>query len=194
MILIRPKTDKKMIILAVSLALVFSALPGVMPVPSNGATPQEYQVKAIYISNMAKFTHWPADTLAGSGDEFRLYIMGEYRFGSSFAPLVGQIVHDRPLSVLKLENWEDIPSDCRILFLGISDKEEMNRVLEKVEGKPILTISDEDGFTTAGGMIELFTSGKKIRFRINQTAAENTGLKISSKLLKLAVPEEEKAR
>jgi hypothetical protein len=190
----QPEKVKRTFYLAISIALALCVLFAAVPLLSKGAAPQEYQVKAIYISNMAKFTQWPDGSLAGSGEQFNLYIIGEYRFGSAFGSLVGTLIHGRTLSVKQLKEWEDIPSDCRVLFIGIPDKGEMKRALENIEGRPILTISDETGFTTAGGIIELFTAGGKVRFRVNQAAAEMVGLNISSKLLKLAVPLEERAR
>jgi len=190
----QPEKIKRTFSLAISIVLALCVLSTAIPFSSQGAAPQEYQVKAIYISNMAKFTQWPDGSLTGSGDQFNLYIIGEYRFGSAFGSLVGQLIHGRPLSVKQLKEWEDIPSDCRVLFIGIPDKGEMKRALENIEGRPILTISDETGFTTAGGIIELFTAGSKVRFRVNQTAAEMVGLNISSKLLKLAVSDEKRAR
>jgi len=189
MTLKRPEKVKSHICLAISLAVALCALFVATPFSSKAAEMQEYQVKAVFINNMAKFTLWPPGTLENTEGSFTIYIMGEYRFGDAFNPLIGNEVHNRPLSVKKLGVWEDIPSDCRVLFLGVSDKMEMKRLLEKAKGRPILTISDEEGFTSAGGMIELFTSGKKIRFMVNPKASMDAHLTISSKLLKLAVPE-----
>jgi hypothetical protein len=49
-----------------------------------------------------------------------------------------------------------------------------------------LTISEIEGFTQSGGIINFYIEESKIRFEINVGAAEKAGLKISSKLLKLA--------
>jgi hypothetical protein len=49
-----------------------------------------------------------------------------------------------------------------------------------------LTISDTPGFVQAGGIIELKLRAGRIRFDINQGAARQVGLKLSSQLLKLA--------
>ena len=51
---------------------------------------------------------------------------------------------------------------------------------------PILTVSDVEGFTHRGGMINLLTSGRKIRIEINVEEAKKFGFDISAKLLKLA--------
>ena len=51
---------------------------------------------------------------------------------------------------------------------------------------PVLTVGDGKGFSHAGGIIELFVEGGKMRFAINMDAAERAGLHLSSRLLGLA--------
>jgi hypothetical protein len=59
-------------------------------------------------------------------------------------------------------------------------------VLDQLRGRPILTVSDADGFAEAGGMIGLFIEDSRVRFAINLGAAESAHLTISSRLLNLA--------
>ncbi|MBL0717480.1 MAG: TonB-dependent receptor [Desulfosarcina sp.] len=58
--------------------------------------------------------------------------------------------------------------------------------LAKVEGKAILTIGEISGFTEAGGIINLVKTRNRIKFEVNLNAAQQAGLKISSRILKLA--------
>ena len=51
---------------------------------------------------------------------------------------------------------------------------------------PVLTVSDGKGFSQAGGIIELYVEGGRMRFAINVDAAERSGLRLSSRLLGLA--------
>ena len=50
----------------------------------------------------------------------------------------------------------------------------------------MLTVSDMERFAHRGGIITLLTIQDRIRFEINVEAARRSGVKISSKLLKLA--------
>jgi hypothetical protein len=59
--------------------------------------------------------------------------------------------------------------------------------MKELKGCSVLTVADMDGFTEAGGVINFVREGTKIRFRINNDVAAKEGLKISSKLLSLAV-------
>ena len=63
----------------------------------------------------------------------------------------------------------------------------MPRILQDLGDAPVLTVADTDGFLDDGGIINFKLEGSKVRFEINQQAAERVGIKISSKLLRLAV-------
>jgi hypothetical protein len=76
--------------------------------------------------------------------------------------------------------------DCHILFICQSEKSRFADVLQKLKGLPLLTVADSEGFIAAGGMINFKTRAERVRLEINRAAAENVGLKISSKLLQIA--------
>jgi hypothetical protein len=52
--------------------------------------------------------------------------------------------------------------------------------------RPILTVGDSNGFATSGVLVNFYTSGDTVRFEMNETAIERSGLRVSGKLLKLA--------
>ena len=76
---------------------------------------------------------------------------------------------------------------CHILFVSASEHAHLPQILTALKNKSTLTISEIEGFLTLGGMINFLTVDNKIRFEIHQTAAERAGLKLSSKLLSLAI-------
>ena len=58
--------------------------------------------------------------------------------------------------------------------------------IDAAAGLPVLTVGEADNFTRDGGIISFYAQGTKIRFEINKQVAENAGLRISSRLLRLA--------
>ena len=60
------------------------------------------------------------------------------------------------------------------------------RILSHTDSKPILTIGDTNGYAAAGVLINFYTSGETVRFEMNESAIERSGLKVSARLLKLA--------
>jgi hypothetical protein len=80
---------------------------------------------------------------------------------------------------------------CDILFVSQSQKKRISEVLEAIRGIGTLTVGDTEDFIPLGGMIAFKKEGNKIRFQINPEAATRSGLKISSKLLHLAIPQDD---
>ncbi|MGA9449655.1 MAG: YfiR family protein, partial [Candidatus Sulfotelmatobacter sp.] len=75
---------------------------------------------------------------------------------------------------------------CQVVFI---DKDERKNVTVLMSGLPktsVLTVGESDDFLQQGGIIRLFVEDRKIRFEINQEAAETANLRVSSRLLLLA--------
>ena len=75
---------------------------------------------------------------------------------------------------------------CHILFISALEKERVASILKFLKSSCILTISDIEGFAQSGGIINFVIEENKVRFEINIDAANRAGIKISSKVLKLA--------
>ena len=50
----------------------------------------------------------------------------------------------------------------------------------------MLTVGDTGGFLEQGGIVNFVLEGTKVRFEISQEAAQRAGIRISSRLLRLA--------
>lgn len=146
----------------------------------------EYQVKAAFLYNFARFTEWPDDAVGGQDAPFVLGILGEDPFGNNLEQTVsGKQVNDRPLVIRRGGTLEDI-GPCHILFVSESENRRLTEILAGVASRPVLTVGESDDFTQRGGMIRLLRKADRVRFEIKARVAERAGLKISSKLLRLA--------
>lgn len=145
--------------------------------------PLEYQVKAAYLLNFTKFIEWPAASFEAPDSSIAICILGDDPFGSTLdAILAGEVVSGRKVSALRLRRAPP-PKLCQVLFVNKSQKD----ALKLLPGLgPVLTVGDSDNFIRDGGMIAFHLENRRVRFDINQTAAENAGLKLSSKLLNVA--------
>ena len=89
------------------------------------------------------------------------------------------------------EDIEDFPElseidDCHILFISESESQRLREVFWRSEGKPILTVGESRRFLDSGGMIRFKVVGRRVRFEIDQSAAKQAGLEVSSKLMNLS--------
>lgn len=151
---------------------------------ASAATTTEYEVKAAFLYNFAKFIQWPAADKAPGG--INLCLLGQNPFGRALDALEGKSVQGKPLHVRHLSGPDEI-AGCQMLFISDSEAAQVPRVLEELKNlQGVLSVSDIRGFADAGGMIELFIKSNRVRFAVNLGAATDAGLTVSSKLLRLA--------
>lgn len=154
--------------------------------PALADSPLEVAVKATYLYKFAAFVEWPSIDNAG-GEPLQLCVAGEDRFGPVLAQAVrGQKVGAHPVVLVHLDHV-DRGVACHILFLAPSRRQSVAEALEKVRGAPILTVTDAAPDSASRGMVDFVLREGRVRFRIDDRAADRARLVISSKLLSLAV-------
>ena len=149
--------------------------------------PSEYEVKAAFLFHFARLTEWPRTTLP-EGRPFVVAVLGHDPFGPALdRVLEKQSAHGRPLEIHRASSLEELPATAHIVFVGASERVEDARILRHFRGRPVLTVGEREGFCEAGGIVNfLVTAEGRVRFEINLRAAEASGLKVSSQVLKLA--------
>jgi hypothetical protein len=146
----------------------------------------EAQVKAVFLFNFAQFVDWPPEAVPDSEAPLVIGILGGDPFGDLLdATVRGEHRGARPFAVRRFQRVEDI-TRCDILFIGRPVADRPEEILARLKNRPILTVSDADGFAERGGMIGLVTDRSRIRLQLNLTATEAAHLTISSKLLRVA--------
>lgn len=149
----------------------------------QSAHPTQYDVEAVYLFNFGKFVSWPQKNTPG----FVICVLGENPFGSALdrtisgESIAGKNVEDRQLA------HEAEVGGCSILYISRSEEQHLPRILNATRNAPVLTVSDIPNFTQRGGMIQFVVDNGKVRFQVNRTPAERSGLALSSELLKVAV-------
>ena len=147
---------------------------------------KEYQIKAVFLFNFTRFIEWPGTAFREVNEPFVIGILGNDPFGSYIDETVrGENLNGHPLVVKRFKTPDEVER-CHILFINVSDKDDLKTTFEKVKNQPILTVGDVASFAKQGGMIRFTTENNKTRIRINLEAAKVADLTISSKLLKLA--------
>lgn len=173
-----------MVLLRTSLALLL--LTAAAMAGADARKDLEYQVKAAFLFNFAKFVEWPADAFAKPGDPLAICVLGKDPFGESLDQVVrGETVNGRPLVVRRPRQALEARG-CQILFLAGLERQRQDEALAAVEGASILTVGEGDGFLASGGVIRFVLEQNRVRFDVNLAAAEASRLKLSSRLLSLA--------
>ena len=157
---------------------------------------REYKIKAAFLYNLAKFVEWPAEALGDDDKVLVLGLLGDDPFNQALDALEGKAVKGKKLEVRKFAGMGDIEElkKCHIIFISSSEREYFSLILEALKNSHALIVGDTEGFAEIGGIINFIIVENKVRFEINVDAQERAGLKISSKLLKLAKIIREKHR
>lgn len=154
--------------------------------PSPAEEPEEYQVKAAFLYNFAKFVTWPADAFESGQDPIRIGIIGRDPFGPVLDRMVAEKKLDgRGFKVLRFATGQRAEG-CHILFVGAPARTSVRQLLDRLGDHGILTVGESEDFLDEGGGVRLYVQDRQVRFEINQSAAERSGLRVSSKLLSLA--------
>lgn len=145
--------------------------------------PTEDQVKAAFLLNFTKFVEWPATEAATAASPFAICILGEDPFGPVLDQLVeGETINGRKIVVRR--SRAETPESCAILYVSKQEKDIPGTLAAARPG--VLTVGEGDGFLKDGGMIAFILTDRRVRFDIDQTAAQKAGLKLSSRLLSVA--------
>ncbi len=148
--------------------------------------PTENEVKSAYLYNFGKFVEWPAKA-TGVGEFFTICVFGDDTFGSTLETTIArESINGKKVSVRRVANPQDAVS-CRILFISSSQQSRLKEILADLDNTSVLTVSDMPEFTRRGGMIQFVAEANRVRFEVNLTSAERTGLTLSSQLLKVAI-------
>jgi hypothetical protein len=155
-------------------------------VTAQDSGPTEYQLKAAFLFNFAKFVDWPRSSFANPRSLFSICILGADPFGRAIDDtLRGQTIGGRSVSVERTHDASQL-RHCQVAFISASEKDHLREILQSVRGANVLLVGETAGFASAGGAIQFEMRDDHIRFSINPEAAERAGLRVSSKLLSLA--------
>ena len=145
----------------------------------------EYQVKAAFLYNFAKFVEWPAGTV-GRSSPIAICVLGLNPFGRVLEDTVSGKTVDGKTFVVRRVSDGKTAALCQILFVSSSERTRIDAMLGELRTGHVLTVGESDVFIEDGGIVNLKLDSGKVQIQININAAEQAGVRISSKLLSLA--------
>jgi hypothetical protein len=155
------------------------------PVPTP--PPEEYAVKAAFLYHFAHLVEWPGPP--APGEPLVIAVVGSDPFGDTLDEvLAGKSVRGQPVRVQRFAGPAQLDgARVHILFVGRGADESMRRSFPILAGQPVLTVGESEDFAERGGIIRFrVTPEGRVAFDINLQRAEQSGLRLSSQLLKLA--------
>jgi hypothetical protein len=147
----------------------------------------EYTMKAVALEKLSLFISWPANTLKNDpSQEFVIGVLGQTSFGDILKDVYkDKKIKDRKVKIINIVNIQGL-TECQMLIIPNIKISELNKILNYVKGKTILTISDTEGFAEAGCFINFYEYENKLRFEINQKGMKDAGFTVDYRLLKVS--------
>jgi hypothetical protein len=147
--------------------------------------PQLAKYKAMFTLNFIRYIGWPEAATKG---DFIIGVLNDKDIAQFLQQKsAGKKFGYQNIVVKTFRKVDDI-TDCQILFF--SDKQSFSKhaetVKQKLNGKNSLIITNTEGATKKGAMINFVIRGGKLKFEISQSNAEAFGIKFSSSLMSLS--------
>lgn len=147
----------------------------------------ENQIKVVFLANMAEFVTWPGESdMAIKQQPFVIAIMGKTPMMVTMEDVfLKRKIKNRPVNILVVPDDGDVPH-CHLLFLTRSVKPRIAKIIAVLNDKPVLLVSDSEGFAQKGAHINFYIRRNKLKFEINETAVRSTQLEVSYHLFSYA--------
>ena len=102
---------------------------------------QEYQLKAAFLVNFAKFITWPAQAFPPGQQEFVLCVAGDNPFGAALSGIENKTIGGRPIRTVQVDSLKKVPT-CHLLFVSRSEEANLRQLTNEAGRQAIVTVSD----------------------------------------------------
>ena len=152
---------------------------------SSKSYPMAHRVKAAFLCKFIRYMEWPESVIVRNKGTFTIGVFGDSPVAGNLFSLMPKEIDGWQLEIVQVKSTQDIMKS-HMLFLSSSEKSRYPEIINMVKESGTLTVSDTPKFLKMGGIVNFIIVDKMVRFSINLNAAEKEGLKISSRLLKIA--------
>jgi hypothetical protein len=106
------------------------------------------------------------------------------------APVLAEVARDEksgghPLAIRLIKSPTDA-EECHLIYFSQATFTTNGQIIAKLRDKPVLTVSDANGFLRLGGQIQFYTRSGQLKLRINLPAMQRVKLTPSTPLLRVA--------
>ncbi|MFT3867510.1 MAG: YfiR family protein [Nibricoccus sp.] len=150
------------------------------------AYPSEYELKAIFVLNFARFNTWPQSVLPSDNTPLIVGVLGADPFGDALtSAFQGEQVAGHTLEIRHFTRRDNY-KNCHLLFISRSEAAHLSQIFSALSGSHVLTVSDIDQFVYKDGMIGMLMEQNRVKVEVNYEQTRREGLELSAKLLKVS--------
>jgi hypothetical protein len=166
------------------LIAAIGALGAPLALPQEAAFLED-EVKAAFLYHFGTYVEWPES--ARRSESITIAVLGAPTIVAQLrAFLPGRTIQERPVVVRTVSNVTEI-ADAQVLFIGAENNGRLRQLIDRVEQRPVLIVTDADDGLEQGAMVNFRVVDERLRFEISLAAAQKAGLMLSSRLLATAL-------
>jgi len=140
-----------------------------------------YQVYALFVVNMAKYSSWPNH----AGGEMHITVLGKTKVYDELLKQNGKNAN----GIIKVDQVDDVQAvgAPNIIYLADGKSSALDDLLKVLQGKPVMIITEREGlFKKGAGFSFVIMDNSTLRFDINNSDLEKRQIKVSRSLASLA--------
>lgn len=177
--------------LVMALAGLCFATAGLLPAkPASAAgsaiVATEEKVEAAYLHKFLNYADWPPAAFPRADTPYVIGVAGDDAVADELAHIAaGRSVNNRGVIVKRLLPGDAL-NDLHMLFVGPAERARQIQWLRQAKGRPILTVAAFDGALEQGAVINFRIVDERVRFEVSVDAAEQSDIRLSSRLFTVA--------
>lgn len=142
----------------------------------------EYDLKAAFLFNLAKFIRWPAAKFEHEDSPLVIGIRGDEAL-DRFSRLLGEKAIDQhKIQIKAIAQIEELRS-CHVIFLSRAEKDDLAQWVAAGNSASALTVGETTDFLQQGGMIQFALASGELRLEINEQCTRQAGINITANAL-----------
>jgi hypothetical protein len=147
----------------------------------------EEKVKAVYLYKFLNYVEWPASAFTGPAAPYQIGVIGDDLVANELAGIIaGKTVNNRPITSRRIAYGEPL-TDIDVVFIGRGERARQAALLRQLRMQPALTVTETESALEQGSMVNFRIVDSRVRFEVSVDAAEQAGLKLSARLLGVAI-------
>jgi hypothetical protein len=142
-------------------------------------------VKAAFLYRFLEYVEWPAGVHADG--PLTIAVLGDDSLAAELHRNVrGRVAHGREVRARSVSSVQE-GLDAHVLFVSAQWKKRLGSLADTHQHDPVLVVTEGEGALERGSVINFLVVDGNVRFEISVPAAEQRGLKLSSRLLNVAL-------
>jgi hypothetical protein len=142
-------------------------------------------VKAAFLYRFLEYVEWPE--AARNDAPLTIAVLGDEQLAAELRQNVrGRMAHGREIRVRSITSLQE-GLDAQVVFVSSRWKKRLSGLMGAHQQDPVLIVTEGEGALERGAVINFLVVDGNVRFEVSLPAAERRGLKLSSRLLAVAL-------